>query len=301
MRKVLHREGHYLVAPLTVDPDWQFTHFWTALKSLRQLASVAHVEVDPVIEISRVPEGEQALLDGEQWGLLNLASNGPDIDADAAWDIAHDAPSVIVAVIDTGIQAQHADLRDGLWINDGEAPNGLDDDGNGIIDDVHGADFVAGHGDPADGNGHGTHVAGIIGASGHNGRGVTGVCWSVRLMTLKALNDNGAGLASDAADAVGYAVRHGAHIINASFGTDEHSELLRTALREASEEGVIIVAAAGNDGFKLDRRPVYPAAYSLPNLLSVAASDRADELAPFSGPSLTCRRSHPSGKQEGPS
>jgi subtilisin family serine protease len=114
-----------------------------------------------------------------------------DIDAPQGWDVLHDAPAVVVAVIDSGVDTQHEDLAANLWRNPGEVRNGVDDDGNGYVDDLYGIDCVGGAGDPIDDNGHGTHVAGTIAAVGNNGRGVTGVAWRAQIMALKVLDADG--------------------------------------------------------------------------------------------------------------
>lgn len=194
-----------------------------------------------------------------------------------AWQLATDASSVIVAVIDTGVALTHPDLRDNLWFNPDEIPgNGLDDDNNGYADDIHGYDFREQDGEPDDRWGHGTLTAGIIGATGNNGIGTTGVAWSVRLMVLKIFGESGGARLNDYSEAIRYAIQNGARIINAawtvppSFPGDE-LPALREAIEEARDAGVLVVAAAGNDGTDLDESPLYPAAYHLPNVLSVAA------------------------------
>lgn len=194
-----------------------------------------------------------------------------------AWTVTHDASSVIVAVIDTGAELDHPDLEDNLWTNDGEIPgNGIDDDGNGYVDDVHGYDFRNRDGEPEDGWGHGTLSAGIIGAVGNNDIGTVGVAWRTQLMILKVFGDSGGGRLSDFADAVRYAARNGARVINAgwiippSYPGDQ-IPLLSQAILEAREAGVLVVAAAGNDGENLDESPVFPAGYAFDHVLSVGA------------------------------
>lgn len=214
-----------------------------------------------------------------QWSLANTgASNGvvgADISALTAWDTLHDAPNVIVAVIDSGARLTHGDLAGNLWRN--PSPT---------FGDLNGARFTTSDtsgtkGDPSDDDGHGTHVAGIIGAVGNNGSagaGVTGVAWKVQLMPLKFLTATGTGSTSDAIACIDYAIAHGAQIINASYGstgsTFIQSEL--AALRRARDAGIIFVAAAGNDGANLDVSPHYPASYPLDNIIAVGNSDRRD-------------------------
>ncbi len=193
-------------------------------------------------------------------------------------------------MIDIGIRLTHADLAPQLWRNPGEIPgNGIDDDGNGYVDDVFGIDATRDRGDPHDDDGHGTHVAGIIGAAANGGGPVVGTAWQVRLMALKFLNASGVGFTSDAIQCVDYAVAKGARILNLSWGGDGYSRALHEALRAADAAGALIVAAAGNSRLHLDGEgPVYPVGYDLPRLVGVAAHDRTGVLASFSnfGPAV---------------
>jgi len=207
-----------------------------------------------------------------------------DISAPEAWAVTTGSRSVVVAIVDTGIDYLHEDLRDNLWTNRLETPfNGLDDDGNGFVDDYHGYDFVSGDSDPFDDNQHGTHVAGTVGARGNNGIGTVGVCWEVSLMAVKAFDENGNGTVADAIAAIRYAVNNGARVINASWGLDEKSRALEEAAQGAADAGVLIVAAAGNN--RTDA-PTYPAAFE--SVLAVGATDEKDARADFSnyGPHL---------------
>ena len=184
--------------------------------------------------------------------------------------------------MDTGVAYKHPDLVGNAWRNPGDPVNGADDDGDGFIDDVFGADFFSNDSNPDDDGGHGTHVAGIIGAQGNNALGVTGVNWDVNLMALKFLDENGEGNTADAANAIDYAVAHGARVVNASWGGPSFSQALYGSIKRAGERGTLVVAAAGNEGVNADVRPDYPAAFDLPNIVSVAATDRADRLLDFS-------------------
>jgi hypothetical protein len=174
----------------------------------------------------------------------------------SAWRVTEGSPEVVVAVIDSGIQIQHPDLRANLWTNAKEAGGapGKDLDGNGYAHDVHGYDFYAKKGDPEDENGHGTHTAGTVAAL-KNGLGVIGVAPQVKIMPLRFLGPQGQGSTADAILAVRYAVRMGARIISASWGGPGYSSYLAQAVQEAIEAGVIFVAAAGNDGNDLSRMP----------------------------------------------
>ena len=208
----------------------------------------------------------------------NGGKPGADIRALTAWGFSRGNRDLRVAVIDTGIDYLHEDLAPNIWLNEGEVPgNGLDDDLNGYIDDVHGFDFVSDDSDPMDDQEHGTHVAGILGARGDNELGTTGVCWEIALMALKAFNERGEGRVSDAVEAIHYAVDNGAKIINASWGLTQKSFALEQAIDYASTAGVLVVAAAGNG--KTDA-PSYPAAFE--EVLSVAALDANDKRALFS-------------------
>ncbi|HEX7862369.1 MAG TPA: Ig-like domain-containing protein [Verrucomicrobiae bacterium] len=206
------------------------------------------------------------------------AKTNADVSAPEAWAFSTGSKSVVVAVIDTGIDYLHEDLEENLWVNRGEIPgNGLDDDANGFVDDVNGYDFVWNDSDPFDDNQHGTHVAGTIGAKGNNGIGTVGVAWEVSLMALKAFDELGNGTVSDAIDAITYAVGNGARIINASWGLNERSRALEEVAKFAAERGVLIIAAAGNDR---SEAPSYPASFE--TVLSVGATDARDARADFS-------------------
>jgi subtilisin family serine protease len=201
-----------------------------------------------------------------------------------AWNYAGASQEIIVAVIDTGVQVDHQDLVANLRINTAEIDsNGLDDDNNGIIDDYIGADFSKGYGNAVDENGHGTHVAGIIGASTNNGIGISGIAKNIKILPIKFIGSSGVGSASAAISAIDYAVANGAKIINASWGAiGANSDSLKAAIERAKDAGVLFVAAAGNDGVDTDGKNFYPAGYELSNIISVGASDSEDNLAEFS-------------------
>ncbi|MEC4866149.1 MAG: S8 family serine peptidase [Jaaginema sp. PMC 1078.18] len=226
---------------------------------------------------------------GDLWGLHN--ANDADIDAPEAWDIQRGSKDVVVAVIDTGVDYTHPDLAANMWRNPGEiAGDGIDNDGNKLIDDVYGYDFGNMDNDPKPDYlplflgydpdyGHGTHVAGTIGAVGNNDLGVVGVSPNVSLMALNARNSPH-GLSVDATiRAIHYAVNHGADIINGSFGKEFYLESDYDALSYANDHDVLFVASAGNDGKNNDIYGQYPASYNLPNIISVAATDSNDNLA----------------------
>ena len=205
------------------------------------------------------------------------------IAAPEAWETNTGSADIVVAVVDTGIDYTHPDLAANIWTNLGEKPgNGIDDDGNGYIDDIHGYDFYNEDSDPYDDNDHGTHCAGTIGAVGNNGQGVVGVSWNVSLMGLKFLGASGSGNTFDAIRAINYAIDNGARVINASFGGGGYDAALEDAVQRAADEGVLFVAAAGNDGTNNDTFPSYPASFPVNYLLSVAATDGTDSLTWFS-------------------
>ncbi|MBM4092639.1 MAG: hypothetical protein FJ276_24965, partial [Planctomycetes bacterium] len=232
----------------------------------------------------------------EKWDLHNTGqpggtqpggTAGADIDAVAAWDIFTGTKDVVIAIIDTGTDTTHPDLVQNLWVNPGEIPgNGIDDDGNGYVDDINGWDFVNNDANPEDNVGHGTHVAGIAGAKGNNAVGVTGVAWDASLMILKA-GDPGFPLAAEVG-AIDYATtmrtRYGINVVvsNNSYGGYNYSQALYDAIAAHTAAGIVFVAAAGNDANNNDTTPSYPDGYNLPGIIAVAATDNRDQMASFS-------------------
>jgi subtilisin family serine protease len=219
---------------------------------------------------------------GRLWGLVNDGTGGTmdaDMDADQAWDLETGSRDIVVAVVDSGVDANHPDLAANIWTHPGEVPdNGIDDDGNGYVDDVHGWDFADHDNRPVDVHGHGTHVAGIIGAVGNNGIGVTGVCWQVSIMPLRFITAADYGTTADAIAAIEYAAANGADVINLSWGGGDFSRALKDAIDAVD---ALVVCAAGNDGNNLDDVKTYPASFDSANVLSVGASDADDEPAWF--------------------
>lgn len=256
-----------------------------AIARLRATGRYAFVEPDYLRHIDATPN-DPKMADGSLWAFSNTGQfgnvqgvPGADIEALAAWDIIHDAPDVVVAVVDTGINLAHQDIAGNLWTNP-----------NPTRGDLHGANYVGGNGgmvsgDPSDDEGHGTHVAGIIGAVGNNGIATTGVAWKVQLMAVKVLGSDGSGTSTDIVGGINYAIDHGASIINASFGAEtasgfSNAELL--AIASARAHGIIFVAAAGNATANLDVSRSYPASYALDNIVTVGSSNRRDEVSTFS-------------------
>lgn len=214
-------------------------------------------------------------------------------DAYEAWDVRTDARNIIVAVIDDGVGYTHPDLAENIWINRGEVPNnGIDDDGNGFIDDNLGWDVIDNDNDPFPGqpygdNSHGTHVAGTIGAHGDNGIGFAGVCWRARIMPLRVFDDTGFTSSAAIVSAIEYAVRNGARVINMSLGGYGRNAAEESALEYARSKGVLVICAAGNGGDDgigddNDRLRSYPASYNFDNIIAVSATGAADTLTTFS-------------------
>ena len=257
-----------------VDPE-PGVSVGAAVADLQRMDGVLYAEPDHVLHQTATPDDP---LLSDEWGLSAIR-------APEAWDVTTGSAQVTVAVVDTGIDATHPDLSPNLWTNPGESgggreANGLDDDGNGRIDDVHGWDFVDQDAQPQDGNGHGTHVSGTIAARGDDATGVAGVSWTAGLMALRVLGDNGSGYVSDILTAYAYAARNGARVVNASLGGDRFSRAEHDAI--AAAPSTLFVVAAGNDGASNDATPAYPCDYDLANVVCVAASDRDDALASFS-------------------
>ena len=260
--------GYYqVVLPDDVIADEAISH-------LLSRGLVDDAERNYVVDLEAVPSDS---LYGQLWGMRA-------IEAERAWDMSTGDREVVVAVIDTGIDLEHPDLRDNLWINAGEvAGNGIDDDGNGYVDDVHGYNFLNHQMSPDDDHGHGTQVAGTIGATGNNGVGVVGVNWQVRMQALRFFDAAGRGTTWGAAQAIVYAARNGAHVVNASYGCHgSETSYGRQALEELAEAGGLFVAAAGNYRIDNDVTPFYPASYDMPHVVSVAASAESGQLASFS-------------------
>ena len=231
---------------------------------------------------------------GELWGLNNTGANEPggtsrgvqgaDVSAFKAWEVTKGSKQVRIAVIDTGIEYTHPDLAANMWTNEAEANGeaGVDDDGNGFIDDIHGYDFANDDNDPIDGHSHGTHCAGTIGAVHDNGVGVAGVMADVQLIAVKFLTDSGSGTSANAVRAIDYATSLDVDLMSNSWGGGGFSQAMFDAIERASEKGIIFTAAAGNSSSDNDVRPHYPSNYELPNVVSVAAHTAQDGLASFS-------------------
>lgn len=244
---------------------------------------VIYAEPDYVVEAASLFPNDHQF--DRLWAMHNTGAGSRtedlDIDAAEAWERRTDAGNIVVGVIDTGIDCEHEDLAANMWVNPGEiAGNGIDDDGNGYIDDINGWDFANDDNDPYDDHFHGTHCAGILGAVGNNATGVVGVCWSVKLVALKFLRGvDGKGLTSDAIDAVYYATAIGADLTSNSWGGGGYTISLLNAIRDAAAHNMLFVAAAGNDGRNLDSNPYYPACYDSSNVITVASVSYWNKMA----------------------
>jgi subtilisin family serine protease len=233
----------------------------------------------------------------ELWGLKNIGQAingkpagvvGADINVAKAWELTTGDENIVVGIVDTGIDYTHSDLAANMWVNPNEIPdNNIDDDGNGVVDDVHGYNAINDSGDPMDDNDHGTHCAGTIGAVGSNGEGIVGVNWNVKLMGLKFLSGSGGGTLNDALEALNYALdmkERGVNlrVLSNSWGGGDYSRALHDAIKALNQAGILFVAAAGNASTDTDRYPHYPSSYDVENVISVAAIDNQDQLARFS-------------------
>lgn len=261
-----------------------------AIKMISQHPAVKYAEPNYIVRAEGMPDDPDFV---SLWGLHNTGQNSgtadADIDALEAWDITTGSSDVIVGVIDTGVDYNHPDLKDNMWVNPGEiADNGIDDDGNGVIDDIHGYSSVNDNGDPMDTGGHGSHVAGTIGAKGNNGVGVVGVNWDVTIIGCQFLGSDGTGSTAGAISCIDYFTNlkenHGVEVVatNNSWGGGGFSQTLKDAIEAGGDAGILFVAAAGNDGEDGDATPHYPSSYDSDVVLSIASTDRNDELSIFS-------------------
>lgn len=265
---------------------------WTGLASLSKDKATRQTDLGKVTPSTKSPNKEVDLILNDPaiskvWG-LGLT------DAQKAWRVSQGSRDVIVAIIDTGVDEKHPDLANNLWVNKGEtgkdkngkdrSNNQIDDDGNGFIDDVHGWNFVANNNNLSDSHGHGTHIAGIIGAEGGNGIGISGVSPKASMMILKYYDPHSSESNNllNTVRAIQYAVKMGANIINYSGGGLAPSAEERAAIEEADRKGILFVAAAGNERSDSDVKKYYPADYGLKNIISVTAIDKKKEVLPSS-------------------
>ena len=260
-----------------------------ALAALESDSDVAYAEPNYLYRLSGVPNDP---LFGTLWGLSQPSD--ADIDAPEAWNLQTGKASVVVAVVDSGVAVDHPDLAQNIWTNN-DPPGGGDQDGNGFLDDTHGWDFVQGDASPRDFNGHGTHVAGTIGARGNNAIGIAGVNWVVSLMPVRAADASGSLTSANIASAILYACREGADVVNGSFGGSALGSVVRDAVLSADCAQTLMVFAAGNSNFNLEpngsandafpcelHRPTAQGGANAANVLCVAATTEADTRASFS-------------------
>lgn len=268
-----------------------------AIAAMKNDKRVAYAEANQIIRLESIgsedsassdpAEGAPNDLDSRLWGLNNVGQDGgtpgADIHALEAWKTTtgdKSANGPLIAIIDTGIDYNHPDLKANLFVNKGEIPaDGIDNDGNGVIDDVYGYNAYANSGDPLDGHSHGTHCAGTIGAVGDNSIGVTGVMQNARLMAVKIFDNSGYTSTDAIVRGLTYATKMGADITSNSWGGGSRSEAIYDAFKASPALHVI---AAGNSGYDNDKRDAFPANYDLDNIVAVAATTRSDERSSFS-------------------
>jgi subtilisin family serine protease len=267
----------------------------TVAGEYQKLAEVEYAEPNFEIELDEAEAPLEPILPhdpqfNDQWALANSGQRGgkqgADISATVAWATTTGSEKVVVAVLDSGVDYTHEDLIQNMWMRPADmAP--YQDNELGTIDDEHGFNAIDSASDPMDDNGHGTHCAGIIGAEGENNVGIAGVNWKVKIMPLKFMNSGGFGTTKDAIEAINYVIDRkkagvNVRIISASWGSTQRSRALEDVIRKAYENDILFVAAAGNSTVNNDRNPHFPSSYNVPNVVSVAALDRHDELAKFS-------------------
>jgi subtilisin family serine protease len=247
-------------------------------RRLQQHPDVAYAEPDYFLFASatKTPDDPFYPL---QYALVD-SPDDHDIDAPTAWGTRSGCAKV--AILDTGIDTDHPDLAANVYKSDDKPNNNKDDDKNGFVDDTYGLNVINGKGSGQDDNGHGTHVSGIVAGRGNNDVGVSGVCWSSKLLAVKFMNSRGKGSTSAAIAGIQYAVKQGFKIVNCSFGSSSKSSSLHDAVDYAQDHKVLLVVAAGNDSENIDKHPLYPASYGDSNILAVAATTDEDALADFS-------------------
>ncbi len=265
-----------------------------AIKLLKTHQAIEYVEPDYRVSIASLPNDPRF---DELWGLNNEGQTGgtvdADIDAPEAWEISTGSRDVVVGVIDTGVDYTHNDLASNVWVNTAEiAGDGIDNDGNGYIDDIHGINAITNSGDPMDDEGHGSHVSGTIGASGNNATGIVGVNQEVSIVGCKFLDAQGSGSSSDAIKCIDYMVglkNSGVNlrVLNNSWGGGGYSQALADAIASSEAAELLFVAAAGNDTIDNDVNPHYPSNYENASVLSVASTDQTDGISWFSHWGLT--------------
>lgn len=282
----------------SVTTAFGFFFFSTDEEGSRQEASKSASITKRPLELNQAAKTSKKITDEPQVIMndpaINQAWGLKKADASRAWEVSQGDKRIVVAVIDTGIDVRHEDLKANLWTNPGEigkdkngrdrSKNGIDDDANGFVDDVHGWNFVSNNHDLTDNHGHGSHIAGIIGAEAGNGTGIAGIAPKVSLMILKYYDpkvpktDN----LKNTVEAIRYAIKQRVNVINYSGGGTEFSKDEHDAIEEARQAGILFVAAAGNERSNSDKFKYYPADYELSNIISVTAIDPGTEVLPSS-------------------
>lgn len=261
----------------------------TSVNVLKENPMITRVTPNYIYRANKVPNDE---LYSKLWGMKNTGQSdskqegtaGFDIGAEQAWDMTTGNKDIVVAIIDTGIKYDHPDLAPNMWVNEAEKNGaaGVDDDGNGYVDDIYGYNFVSNTGDPMDDHGHGSHCAGTIGGKGNDGAGVVGVNWDTRMMAVKFLSADGSGTLEGAVNSIAYATKMGAKILSNSWGGGGFSQELKDVIDASNAAGTVFVAAAGNSSANNDTANAYPASYDVPNIIAVSAIDNRGALAVFS-------------------
>jgi thermitase len=278
---------------------------WSMVKQecdeIKKDPSVKTCEPDIIRKLQAVPNDPAF---SQQWALRDLV-NGADVGAVAAWDIATGSAETLVGVIDSGVFRQHEDLSSNLWTNPNETVDGIDNDGNGYVDDVNGVNTDSNSGEFSDCNGHGTHVSGVIAARGNNGVGVAGVNWVASLIAVSTDGDcSGSASVSAVIKAYDYfydlkqRLGHPVRVINASFGGDGEIEAEAEAIARLNAVDILLVAAAGNENRNLDQLPSYPASYDLPNVITVGATGPTRLRAAYSNFGQTVDIAAPGGDSD---
>ncbi len=258
------------------------------VKKLMSHPMIDFIEPNYILEVPRTKRSRAYSLRelpkddmfNQLWGLHN--EEDTDINVVPAWDKTKGRREVVIAVVDTGIDLEHPDLKENLWVNEAEANGkpGVDDDNNGYVDDIHGYDFIDQDSTPEDGHSHGTHCAGTIGAV-HDSLGVAGVVKNATLMASKIFNADGRTTTAAIVEAITYSADNGAHVMSNSWGGGGASQAIKGAIEYANSKGSIFVAAAGNNGTDNDKRPHYPSNYEIDNIIAVAAYQKNGRGASF--------------------
>ncbi|MCO5142739.1 MAG: S8 family serine peptidase [Oligoflexia bacterium] len=289
--------NEFYLVKLNNDQDMAFF-----MEEMESNPSVQYAEPNYIVKALGDRDADSEVLPNDTdfdklWGMKNVGQKdssgqtgkvGADIGATKAWTTTTGNKDVLVAVIDTGVDYTHDDLVGNIYMNpgesgDGKETNGIDDDGNGFVDDFHGWNFAGvSNNNPMDDNDHGTHVSGTIGGMGNNAKGVAGVNWNTSILPVKFLTGGGSGTLADAVKAIQYATLMNAHVMNNSWGGGGFTQTMFDAITAAKDKGLLFIAAAGNDSSNSDRSPHYPAGYQIENVIAVAATTNTDALATFS-------------------